>query len=66
MPRLLRIAEVATTLQVTEARAYELLRLGLLPQVRLGRQVRISEDALTAWIAKGGQALPGGWRRRAG
>lgn len=61
--RLLRAQEVATILDTTSARVYALIRGGLLPVVRLGRQIRISERALEEWIAHGGQALPGGWRR---
>jgi excisionase family DNA binding protein len=61
--RLLSVAQVAPMLGLTEARVYELVRLRMLPAVRIGRQVRIDEQALQAWIAQGGQALPGGWRR---
>jgi excisionase family DNA binding protein len=63
--RLLRVAEVATRLDITEARAYELARTGALPTVRIGRQIRVDPDALQAWIDNGGQPLPGGWRREA-
>ena len=66
MRRLLTAAEVAEILAVTPARVYELVRRGMLPHVRVGRQVRIDPAALDAWIAAGGQALPGGWRRGAG
>ena len=58
----------AEILGVSEQRVYELVRTGILPPgvvVRLGRQVRIDEDALREWIAAGGQSLPGGWRRDA-
>ncbi len=60
-------AEVgATILDVTIQRFYELVRSGILPPgviVRLGRQLRVDEDALLAWITSGGQALAGGWRK---
>lgn len=61
--RLLRIPHVAQVLDVPQARVYEMIRQGLLPCVRLGRQVRVSEEALRRFIETGGQALPGGWRR---
>ena len=61
--QLLTAKRLAEVLNVSEARAYELMRDGTLPVVRLGRQVRIDEDALRAFIAAGGQPLPGGWRR---
>ena len=57
--RLLTAQQVAVLLQVPKARVYELIRLGLLPGVRVGRQVRVSQDALGEWIAAGGAALPG-------
>jgi len=53
---------------VDAGRAYELARVGILPDgvvVRLGRQIRFDEDALVDWIRGGGQALPGGWKREA-
>lgn len=65
MRRLLTAAEAAEILAVTPARVYELVRQDVLPHVRLGRQVRIDPDRLEEWIAAGGQALPGGWRRAA-
>jgi len=63
---LLTMQEVARALRVSEARAYELARDQLLPTVRLGRQLRVEEEALRQWIRAGGQALPGGWRRAPG
>ena len=60
---LMKLAEVAALLRVPRARAYELARCGMIPVVRIGRQVRVDDAALKAWIARGGQTLPGGWRR---
>lgn len=54
---------VARALCVTPARAYELARLGIIPCVRVGRQVRFDVPKVRAWIEDGGQALAGGWRR---
>ena len=61
---LLTIPEVARVLRVPPARAYNLAREGLIPTVRVGRQVRVDRDALQEWIRDGGRPLPGGWRRR--
>jgi putative molybdopterin biosynthesis protein len=61
--RLLKAKMLAEMLGVSEARAYELMREKILPTVRLGRQVRVSENALEQFVASGGKALPGGWRR---
>ena len=52
--RLLTIGEVASVLNVPRARAYELVRRGALPCVRLLRQVRVAEDALRTFVATGG------------
>jgi excisionase family DNA binding protein len=54
---LLEIDEVARRLSVRRARAYELVRAGLLPSVRLGRQIRVSEEGLRKWVARGGCPL---------
>lgn len=40
----------------SEQRVYECARLGLIPSVRIGRQVRFDEDALREWVKKGGTA----------
>jgi excisionase family DNA binding protein len=56
--RLLTVQEAADFLRVTQARAYQLLRSGMIPEVRIGRQIRISENALHEWVARGGYPLP--------
>jgi len=55
--QLLLVDEVAKTLRVPKARIYELVRQGELPAVRVGRLIRISGEALQAWIAGGGVPL---------
>lgn len=55
--KLLRIPEVAELLSVSEARAYALVRAGLIPVVRLGRQIRIDPVRLDAWMRDGGASL---------
>lgn len=42
----------------SEQRVYECARLGLIPSVRIGRQVRFDEDALREWVKNGGTAKP--------
>jgi len=61
---LLTVAEVAQYLQVTNSRVYELIREGLVPSVRLGRQVRVDPRSLQNFCDGGGAALPGGWKRQ--
>lgn len=53
----------ANRLGISKALVWRLCRQGLLPHVRLGRAVKFCPLALEAWIAAGGQALPGGWRK---
>ncbi len=57
--KLLQISRVAGILDVTVPRAYELARSGVIPTVRIGRQVRVSADALLEWIEAGGTGLAG-------
>lgn len=56
--RLLRAPEISERLGITEDRVWDLIRRRMLPAVRIGRQVRVDEDALEAWIRRGGSALP--------
>jgi excisionase family DNA binding protein len=52
--RLMKAKEAAELLQVSLQRIYELARKGLVPNVRIGRQVRFDEEALRGWVASGG------------
>lgn len=63
--KLLRVDEVAARLDLSEPRVYALARQGILPSVRLGRQLRFSPEVLEEFIRSGGKALPGGWQREA-
>ncbi len=60
---LLTLEETAKQLNVSYARAAQLAREGILPTIRLGRQIRVHPDQLSEFLARGGRALPGGWRR---
>ena len=44
--KLIDAKRLAELLGVSDSRAYELIRAGIIPSVRLGRQVRVSEEAL--------------------
>ena len=57
------LAEVAEILSVPTARAYELCRSGMIPVVRIGRQMRVRPSQLDEWLEAGGKPLPGGWRK---
>ena len=55
---LLTVPETAHILRVRPARAYELVREGVIPSIRLGRQIRIDRETLAAWLRDGGQDVP--------
>ena len=63
MAKLLKAKEVSEQWGISEERVFALAREGILPSVRLGRQVRFSPKALEEFIESGGQALPGGWKK---
>lgn len=47
---LLTVPEAAALLRISRNKAYELVRLHLIPAVRLGRSIRIPRQALEGWI----------------
>jgi len=63
--KLITLVQCAEVIGVTYSRMAELARIGMVPVVRLGRQIRIDPDKLAAFIDQGGKPLPGGWRREA-
>ena len=63
MTELLTLEQAARVLCVKYARAAELARDGMIPVVRLSRQILVDPDQLRGFIENGGRALPGGWRR---
>jgi excisionase family DNA binding protein len=52
VPRLLRVAEVTERTGIERWRIYELVAQGKLPHLRTGKVIRISEEALVAWIQR--------------
>jgi len=58
-PRMLRVSQVAELLDLPEQRVRILAREGVIPRVKVGRQVRFNEAELEAWIAGGGAGYPG-------
>jgi len=50
--RLLTIPQVAKRLAISDGRAYELARQGKLPNVKVGKYVRVEPAALDAWVAQ--------------
>ena len=64
MTKLLRVSEVAEQLDLPEDRVYALVREGIIPACRIGRQLRFSPKILDEFVRGGGQGFAGGWRRR--
>jgi excisionase family DNA binding protein len=54
LSQLLTVEETAAYLRVGRGLAYELIRRGELPAVRLGRLVRVPRAALEAFVKVGG------------
>ncbi len=50
--KLLTVQEAAETLRVTPQWVYKMARRGVLPTVRLGRQLRIDAAVLEGWLAE--------------
>lgn len=54
MERLLRVAEVAERLAVSEALVYKLMRTGRLPAVHIGGSLRFDPEQIRHFIEAGG------------
>ena len=57
-PLLLTPPEVASALGISVGRLYDLVRMGIFPAVRLGKNVRVLRADLEAFLAQGGARLP--------
>jgi excisionase family DNA binding protein len=67
MTELLRSGPAADYLNITEYQLYNKTREGIIPAVRIGRQLRWSKEALDEFIQSGGKGFDGegGWRKNA-
>ena len=63
--RFFTVPEIADLLQMKRERVYEAVRLGLVPAVHIGRQIRIEQKAFVDWVRGGGQTCAAGWRHQA-
>jgi excisionase family DNA binding protein len=61
--RLLTASQVATLLDCSAQRIYQMAKDRILPSVRFGRSLRFRAAVLDAWLEAGGQGYPGVWRR---
>ena len=54
----LTVVETARLLRIGRNKAYDLVRAGVIPSIRLGRSIRIPRDALLRWLDAGGADDP--------
>jgi len=57
IPRLLEVREAKQYLRLPESSIYRMIWMKILPAVKCGRRVMVSEDDLLAFIKKGGAGL---------
>lgn len=57
MDRLLKIKEAAPMMAMSPAGLYDAIRKNLVPVVRIGGRIRVSESTIEEWIARGGTAM---------
>lgn len=48
--RLLKAREVAQVMGVSESRAYSIMKAEIVPTIRMGKAIRVSQRQLEAWI----------------
>jgi len=58
LQEVLTVQEVATFLRLKRSTAYELVKQGVIPSVRLGRQIRVPKNRLLKFLEQ--ENLPGG------
>ena len=59
MESLLTVRDAAVVLRLPRGRVYELCRSGVIPHVRLCRQIRIDPVRLRSFLDGGGRSFPG-------
>lgn len=55
--RLMTASQTAQILNISKPRLYDLVKRGIVPHVRLGRQVRFDKGQIEDWISRGGTPL---------
>jgi excisionase family DNA binding protein len=55
--RFLQISQVADLLEISKTTTRRLVKNGVLPAIRVGRQIRIDERRLEKWLESGGSAV---------
>ena len=52
LPAVLSVKETAKVLRLSRSQAYEWIRQGVIPHVRLGKSIRVPKAALQAWLLR--------------
>lgn len=52
--KILTVIEVADILRISRVQAYNLVNKGIIPSLRLGRNIRIYAKAFNEWLEKNG------------
>jgi excisionase family DNA binding protein len=60
---LLECDEIAKQFGLSKQAIYNYANQGILPCVRIGRHIRFRLEDIEAFIASGGKALDGGWKK---
>ena len=50
LPLFLRVQDICQILQIGRSTAYDLLRCGKIPSIRVGRQIRIPRESVKALL----------------
>jgi excisionase family DNA binding protein len=53
----LQIGQVSALLEISDTTTRRLVKKGVLPAIRVGRQIRIDERRFRAWIESGGGGI---------
>lgn len=52
--KILTVIEVADILRISRVQAYNLVNKGVIPSLRIGRNIRIYEKSFNEWLEKNG------------
>ena len=48
----LRVAEVASYLDMSDTKIYELIKMGAVPAMKIGRDIRVPREPFLQWLEK--------------
>jgi excisionase family DNA binding protein len=56
--KIFTIPEVAEYLKLSKSKVYRMVQMGMIPHIRIGRNVRIMESDLMKWLEKSQAVSP--------